>query len=1185
MPRYRVTAPDGRVLRLTGDRPPTKEALDEIFAATAPQAAPQPRPQPAGPPGPSDVPLSPEQIARLPEGAYRAPGRAGYYRYDRQPGQPEITGHEGFRRAAMTAAPAGFEAAAGDPTAIDVAAKAMRREESKRDILRREEEGLGESGWRDIKEIGKGIGSIVTGGGVEAEPDVATERFGPAPSLLRKNIGGLVPEGAPPLADVLVGEISAWYADLVSDPIETLRYNPVEGALEAMPLISAARKMLTKAGKADEAAALGKVADEAAGKGRLQASKAGFGVRPASPARSEGMLEGVVIGGDAGMDSIRGVSTSTSPRAAHTASTGALEMEAATRWARGREGFRAGELREAMGFADKGSPSYKGASAVGQWIASTGRFTRNADGSWRLIDDIEDIEPTLASRMSAEELADARARLRESPLRGIRHAAIDALFKGEPPFVYISQGLKQSLLAAKQAGYTTKGGAKTVVDDLMNSTRTGTQEEIIGISARLQEAKHELRGLDESRASVVGDGAEVPRELQAAFNDTGLEIVELAEALYETASRSGARLQLQKLRLQEFSDLENLVHRATAQKGSKLSPEEVSELMRRSEGAAEIQKNIDKALLDAAKRMGVDVRRMHIDPSGIPEMASGLEVDKLQDLYGKLEQHNQRTSRLLNQMRPGRKGVSGWLKNHSMAMATLPKMIMAGWDLSAPLRQGIWGHIIAPSFQIAGWKAMIKAAKPTWAGKVEHPFRKGVMINADEFADISNRQATTGMYEGISHAEAARQREMNLLIRDMKVEFTGTGSVSDPSIRIGTRKGGGIGLRRREEQFMSNTVGGFEAILEAELAGEKGLLARKGLGAAKFAAKYAKKYGNFSERTFALGLNHMRRNAVVRLLGLDGMTAKEIAALRKAHNVRDAKGLPAIGDMINITHGRGNMLDLEKATVWNNAANALMFSPRFVMSRFQNLFLPVLSGRGGKLHSPLGKKLVSDRKGLMRLIAEGGAKALPFKGEKLEKFLMSKRGMDYLADADDLILKESLAAATRIAGMVSLANLAGQAFFDDELFANSPTAGSDWLKLKLPGSDTRLDIFGGLQGPLRFLHTLGTGKRYNLSGDEQVLDQDFGSTSYNEVGRFMRQKLSPLGSVAFDLHTGKDFKGDEATAWTVTKDAMLPIILQDMGEAGFSPVSDNAFDLESLAVLPAIFGVGYTRFKPKGSID
>ena len=32
MPTYKITAPDGRKLKLTGENPPTKENLDEIFS-------------------------------------------------------------------------------------------------------------------------------------------------------------------------------------------------------------------------------------------------------------------------------------------------------------------------------------------------------------------------------------------------------------------------------------------------------------------------------------------------------------------------------------------------------------------------------------------------------------------------------------------------------------------------------------------------------------------------------------------------------------------------------------------------------------------------------------------------------------------------------------------------------------------------------------------------------------------------------------------------------------------------------------------------------------------------------------------------------------------------------------------------------------------------------------------------
>lgn len=60
MPTYRVTAPDGRTVRLTGDSPPTEQELEEIFA-TLPAAAAQP-----AAPSAADRNTSPSTIGPLP---------------------------------------------------------------------------------------------------------------------------------------------------------------------------------------------------------------------------------------------------------------------------------------------------------------------------------------------------------------------------------------------------------------------------------------------------------------------------------------------------------------------------------------------------------------------------------------------------------------------------------------------------------------------------------------------------------------------------------------------------------------------------------------------------------------------------------------------------------------------------------------------------------------------------------------------------------------------------------------------------------------------------------------------------------------------------------------------------------------------------------------------------------------
>ena len=55
MPTYRVTGPDGRTLRLTGDSPPTERDLEDIWSALEKQAPP-----------PADTEPRPETIAEQP---------------------------------------------------------------------------------------------------------------------------------------------------------------------------------------------------------------------------------------------------------------------------------------------------------------------------------------------------------------------------------------------------------------------------------------------------------------------------------------------------------------------------------------------------------------------------------------------------------------------------------------------------------------------------------------------------------------------------------------------------------------------------------------------------------------------------------------------------------------------------------------------------------------------------------------------------------------------------------------------------------------------------------------------------------------------------------------------------------------------------------------------------------------
>ena len=1126
MPIYDFSVPGGKIISLESDTQPTEAQVMEIYN-NLPQDQPtqQAQPQPQQPDSPLSRleqrhQLSPEQLAGLPEGTGVG---SGLYVHDRQPGRPEITSAEGFRRAAITQAPTVASpterdalsflppVASGVGLPVDaqsVFLEATAREASKRDLLKKQEEGIGSGIARDVGEV---FGT-----------DVLTEQFGPAPSPMVKSGRGLVPEEDASFASGFAGEVAAWYADLMTDPVNTARYNPIEAALEVVGLPGVAKGItkLRQLGKVKEADA---VVDVVKAVGRKQASRAGLADEAAKADPVSEVLTGTIVEMP---DSAVGVMAGTS----------------------------------------------KAAPKVLQEIST-------------ITDDIAELSKTDPAAAAA-----AADRFTGKPVRTLRKRDLDALYKdGKVDGSVASPEVQNLFLQANQKGLNSQANALKFAQKVIKQGLAGTDEEVIGAFDRLSQViEVEMKVANDSIKALEDAGKAVPVELIATNNALAQEGLTLATALSRSDSMAGYSLQLRKLKNRNFSDFDNLISRATAQKGSTLTAEQVSLLAERSRVAKGMNESIDDILVGIANRLGIEAKAMNIDRTGIPEMANDLEISKLREMFGAIDKYNGRTGRIINKMNPDRRGgISGFAMNNALALSTLPKMFLAGADLSSRLRQGIWGHIVAPGAQLEGWMEMMKAAKPSVFGFVDHPTREGVRITSKEYALLSQRKALTGMYEGITESEAARQRAINKFIKALDIKFTGIGDARDPlNVMAGTKQGQLGKLFKQEEQFLSSSLGMFEELLEAQMLGKSSLPSRVGLWGAKKGAGFLKRYGEFSERTFALGLNHDRRNSVIRLLGLEDMSGKEIDELFKVYKKRfKDEEFKRMGDLTNITYGRGNLLDLEKASFWSTVLNFAMFSPRFAVSRFQNIMLPFAdleALKKGGFRSPVLSKLFKDPKGLGKLLAEGGALALdPTSKKSLYKRIRKTRGKDFIDDADDMILRESMLAATRIAAVIGMANLAGEAFFNKELFPTDTSAGSDWLKLRTPGTDTRLDMLGGMQAPVRLLSTLATGKRYNLSGEEALLDKDFGSTRYNEVGRFFRNKMSPQASMAYDLLTGKDFKGDELDAAEIVLSNVTPIILQDMVESGLIPVGDHQLDPESLLVLPAIFGVGYSRIDPR----
>jgi len=111
---------------------------------------------------------------------------------------------------------------------------------------------------------------------------------------------------------------------------------------------------------------------------------------------------------------------------------------------------------------------------------------------------------------------------------------------------------------------------------------------------------------------------------------------------------------------------------------------------------------------------------------------------------------------------------------------------------------------------------------------------------------------------------------------------------------------------------------------------------------------------------------------------------------------------------------------------------------------------------------------------------------------------------------------------------------------------------SDFGKIRV--GNTRIDVWGGRQQPVRYLVQIATGQRKPENGGIQE-QPDRISTA----GRFLRSKESPLAATIHNLGSGKDFLGNPVTAESEAKRLFSPMFLKDFTEIaeehGFTPLS------------------------------
>jgi hypothetical protein len=238
-----------------------------------------------------------------------------------------------------------------------------------------------------------------------------------------------------------------------------------------------------------------------------------------------------------------------------------------------------------------------------------------------------------------------------------------------------------------------------------------------------------------------------------------------------------------------------------------------------------------------------------------------------------------------------------------------------------------------------------------------------------------------------------------------------------------------------------------------------------------------------SNRAFSAYLNRVRADS------FDAMTDAFTARGRALTHAEET----ALADYINICTGRGQIKS-QKFRASVDFLNGTLWSPRYVISRFQLAFGSALWGGSGATR---------------RMIVE-----------------------DY---------------ARFIAGMIAVYVLGKMSGGEVEFDPRS----SDFGKVRF--GDTRVDPLFGLSQTLTFASRIATGET-KTSGSEVVPlrgeDTRYGGDDYYRIfGRFFRSKLAPTPALIGNLIFGEDVVGGDITVGKVAKDLALPMSLEDIYDA------------------------------------
>lgn len=182
----------------------------------------------------------------------------------------------------------------------------------------------------------------------------------------------------------------------------------------------------------------------------------------------------------------------------------------------------------------------------------------------------------------------------------------------------------------------------------------------------------------------------------------------------------------------------------------------------------------------------------------------------------------------------------------------------------------------------------------------------------------------------------------------------------------------------------------------------------------------------------------------------------------------------------------------------------------------------------------------------------------------------------YYAKLDPFARKQALRAALQLTGTVGatlfLAKMAGAD-------VNEDPRNADFAKIKV--GNTRIDVLGGFQQPVRLLAQLSSGKVISSTTGKTLSlgPQGPGNLSRRDIAqRFFEAKLAPVPSLVNDAAKGTDFTGQPFSWKAAAVQRMTPLLAQDIRELhkekGSVPLDVGAYALGAL-------GIGIQTYGPK----